>query len=329
MKANPEVFWTFVIMTGLLLSVLALFIPHTILWFQRSLIGRLKNPLGHGRKAGEERMIRRFKPVHRFTHGLIVVSFMGLVATGFPLKYSYTEWAHRLSSLFGGIHVMGLLHRGLAIVTFTYAAVHVAFLVYFFFVKCPKPRLRYIFGPDSMIFSWRDFKDFIAMLRWFFWLGPRPKFDRWTYFEKFDYWGEIWGVFVIGGSGLLLWFPTLFTRWLPGWVLNCAMVIHSIEALLAASVIFLVHFFNTHLRPEKFPIDTVMWTGQMSESEMQEERGTEYQRLVETGALEDRIVEPMSLTWRIVGVILGISAFLFGLFLIALAIRTELSQILG
>jgi cytochrome b subunit of formate dehydrogenase len=164
------------------------------------------------------------------------------------------------------------------------------------------------------------------MLRWFFWLGPRPKFDRWTYFEKFDYWGEIWGVFVIGGTGLILWFPTLFARWLPGWILNCAMVIHSIEALLAASVIFLVHFFNTHLRPDKFPVDMTMFTGRMTETEMKEERTDEYKRLMESGELEKRIVNPLPWQWRLVGVIAGILAFLFGLFLIALAIETEIAQ---
>jgi hypothetical protein len=160
------------------------------------------------------------------------------------------------------------------------------------------------------------------------WLGPRPSFERWTYFEKFDYFGEIWGVFLIGGTGLILWVPTLFTRWLPGWVLNCATVIHSIEALLAASVIFLVHFFNTHLRPGKFPIDMVMMTGQMPESEMIEERGAEYDRLKASGKLEERIVEPVPRGWRTAGAVLGIVAFLFGMALIVLALSTELQKII-
>ncbi|MCB2153753.1 hypothetical protein KQI84_02610 [bacterium] len=328
-EKNPIVFWTFVVMTTLLLGTLSVFIPHTFLWFQRTLVGRLKNPRGpHGQSNGE-RMIERFSWIHRFTHALIIISFMGLVATGFPLKYSYTEWAHQFANLFGGIPVMGMIHRVLAVITFMYAGTHAAFLVYFFWKKCPRPIWRYIIGPDSMLFSLRDLKDFIAMVRWFFWLGPRPKFDRWTYFEKFDYFGEIWGVFVIGGTGLMLWFPMLFTRWLPGWVLNCAMVVHSIEALLAASVIFLVHFFNTHLRPEKFPVDMVMFTGQMSEEEMKEERGQEYDRLVKEGILESRIVEPMALKWRILGAILGIIAFVSGIVLIYLAIRTEFTQFFG
>jgi len=325
-EEHPAVFYTFWIMTILLCSVLAVFVPHSLLWFQRTLLERIRAPRHKGPKP---RQVRRFARIHRLTHGLIVVSFMGLVATGFPLKYSYTDWAQEMSSWFGGAHAMGVLHRILAVVTFGYAGTHAAYLAWFFWKKCPRPRRKYLFGPDSLVFSLKDLKDFIAMVRWFFRLGPRPRFDRWTYFEKFDYWGEIWGVFVIGGTGLMLWFPMLFTRWLPGWVLNCAMVVHSIEALLAASVIFLVHFFNTHLRPEKFPIDMTMWGGRMSEEEMKEERPAEYERLVAAGELEARIVEPIALHWRIVGIVLGISAFLTGVILIILAIRTELFQLTG
>jgi len=325
-EGHPAVFYTFWGMTILLCSVLAFFIPHSLLWFQRTLAERARG--GH-RRGDPQRMVRRFDRVHRVTHALIIVSFLGLVATGFPLKYSYAQWAHDLSAAFGGIRAMGLLHRMFAVVTFAYAGLHFAWLLHFFWRKCPAPRWRYIVGPDSMLFSWRDFKDFVAMARWFFRLGPRPRFDRWTYFEKFDYWGEIWGVFLIGGSGLMLWMPMLFTRWLPGWVLNCAMVIHSIEALLAASVIFLVHFFNTHLRPEKFPIDLTMWSGQMSEEEMREERPAEYERLVASGALESRLEPAMPAARRALGIALGMSAFLFGIALIVLAIRTELLNITG
>jgi cytochrome b subunit of formate dehydrogenase len=323
---HPAVFFTFWGMTILLCSVLLVFVPHSLLWFQRTLVDRLRNPAGHAHR--KPRMVRRFSLLHRITHGLIVVSFLGLVATGFPLKYSYTQWAQRLTETFGGIHAMGTLHRFFAILTFVYVTIHLIHLAIFFWKKCPTPRWRYIIGPDSMLLKPKDFFDFIAMVKWFFRLGPRPRFGRWTYFEKFDYWGEIWGVILIGGSGLMLWYPTFFTKVLPGWSLNVAMVIHSIEALLAASVIFLVHFFNTHLRPEKFPIDMTMWTGQISEEELKEERPELYERLVESKTLEQEIVQPMPLRWRVLGVVLGISAFLVGIGLIILAIRTELLNVL-
>jgi len=70
-----------------------------------------------------------------------------------------------------------------------------------------------------------------------------------------------WGVAVIGGTGMLLWWPHAFHALLPGWAINVATTIHSDEALLAVGFIFTVHFLNTHFRPEKFPIDTVVFTG--------------------------------------------------------------------
>ena len=82
--------------------------------------------------------------------------------------------------------------------------------------------------------------------------------------EKFDYFAVFWGIFVIGSTGLMLWFPEFFTLIFPGWLINVATIIHSDEALLAAGFIFTVHFFNTHLRPEKFPMDIVIFTGRMT-----------------------------------------------------------------
>ena len=86
-------------------------------------------------------------------------------------------------------------------------------------------------------------------VRWFVGKGPRPQFDRYTYWEKFDYWAVFWGMFIIGSSGLVLWFPFFFSQFLPGWIFNVATVIHGEEALLAVGFIFTIHFFNGHLRP--------------------------------------------------------------------------------
>ena len=127
-----------------------------------------------------------------------------------------------------------------------------------------------------------------AMLKWFCGLGPRPQFDRFTYWEKFDYWAVFWGMFIIGGSGLLLWFPMFFSTFLPGWVFNVATLVHGEEALLAVVFIFTIHFFNGHLRPEKFPMDTVIFTGRMSDDELRHERPVEYARLHRDGRLAAR-----------------------------------------
>ncbi|MCX7055116.1 MAG: hypothetical protein NTU56_13090, partial [Proteobacteria bacterium] len=99
--------------------------------------------------------------------------------------------------------------------------------------------------------------------KYFLYQGPRPSLDRWSYWEKFDYLAVFWGVGMIGVSGLMLWYPDFFTKFLPGWALNAAYIIHSDEALLATGFIFLFHFFHTHLRPESFPMDPVIFTGSM------------------------------------------------------------------
>ena len=114
-----------------------------------------------------------------------------------------------------------------------------------------------------------------------------------------------WGVAVIGASGLLLWFPTIFTHVVPGWVLNVATIIHSDEALLAVGFIFTVHFFNTHFRPEKFPMDTVVFTEGIPLDEFKEDRPREYEALVASGELQERLIpapDPKRVRrWRIFG----------------------------
>jgi hypothetical protein len=147
-----------------------------------------------------------------------------------------------------------------------------------------------LWGTNSMVPQPRDFSDFFANIRYFFYLGERPSGDRWTYFEKFDYLAVFWGVMIIGLSGLMLWFPGLFTSFLPGWTLNAAYVVHSDEALLATGFIFVFHFFHTHLRPESFPMDLVIFTGKMSLQRFKSERALEYQRLVDNNELDAYLV---------------------------------------
>ena len=132
------------------------------------------------------------------------------------------------------------------------------------------------------------------MVRWFLFLGPKPTFERWTYWEKFDFIAVFWGMFAIGGSGLMLWFPEFFAAFLPGWSLNVATIVHSDEALLATGFIFTVHFFNTHGRPEKFPMDFVIFNGEMSKEEFIEERADQWKRYEEEGILDQYVKEKPS-----------------------------------
>jgi hypothetical protein len=147
-------------------------------------------------------------------------------------------------------------------------------------------------GPSTILFTLTDIKEAIGSIRWFFGLGPRPRYGRYTYWEKFDYFAVFWGIMVIGSTGLLLWFPEVFTHIVPGWFVNVATIIHSDEALLAVAFIFTIHFFNTHFRPDKFPMDPVIFTGRMTLAELKYDKPREYEALVAGGNLEEHMVDP-------------------------------------
>jgi cytochrome b subunit of formate dehydrogenase len=143
------------------------------------------------------------------------------------------------------------------------------------------------------------------MFKWFFGKRPRPMFDHWNYQQKVDYWAPFWGIAMLAATGAMLWFKTLTAAYLPGWTFNVAAVAHGDEALLAAAYLFTVHYFANHWRPDKFPLDVVIFTGSMPLEEFKREYGVEYARLVETGELKQHLVDapsrPLTLGSKIVG----------------------------
>jgi cytochrome b subunit of formate dehydrogenase len=234
---------------------------------------------------------QRLTRLHRVLHVVMIVSFLSLALTGLTLKFSYTGWAVVVSRLFGGFQSAGYVHRVAAVLMFGLFTAHLVDLVRL------KRReklsvFKLLFGPDSMMFNKKDLQDFLGNLKWFLGKGPRPQYGRWTYWEKFDYFAVFWGIAVIGLTGLMLWFSEFFTLFLPGWFLNVATIIHSDEALLAVGFIFTVHFYNTHLRPEKFPMDIVVFTGRMPLEEFKRDKPAEYDALVKAGTLEQYLVPP-------------------------------------
>lgn len=234
---------------------------------------------------------KRFSRLNRVLHICMIVSFIGLALTGMILKFSYTGWAVILAHLFGGFESAGFVHRFCAVIMFGVFTAHIVDL--FRQKKRENKNWRqFIFGPDSMMFNKKDLQDFIGSLKWFLNKGERPSYGRWTYWEKFDYFAVFWGIFVIGSTGLALWFSEIFTLIFPGSLINVATIIHSDEALLATGFIFTVHFFNTHLRPEKFPMDIVIFSGSVPLAEYKIDRPDEYKKLVESGELENFLVEP-------------------------------------
>jgi cytochrome b subunit of formate dehydrogenase len=265
---------------------------------------------------------QRFDGFSRFLHLLVIISFLSLAITGMTIKFSDSTVFQTLSRLLGGPEVTGFVHRVAAIVTFLYFFLHLGYVI----KKRRRKRAswkRMLSGENTLAPTKRDVGEFGRTMKWFLGIGPRPEYGRWTYWEKFDYLAVFWGVVIIGSSGLLLWFPEFFTGLgVPGQVINISTIIHSDEALLATGFIFTVHFFNTHFRPDRFPMDPVIFTGSVTLEELKEDRPRWYKHLVETGKLEEGLVEPPPPLLERWARIFGLSALTIGLLTVVLIIYT-------
>ena len=173
---NPYVYWIWFGMTGLLLGVFGFFGLHGLLWMQRALVGKLRGEF-KATSAGDGRYVRRFSSMQMGVHVAIVSSFLLLAATGLPLKFASAPWAPALMTIFGGAETAGFLHRLAGIVTFGYFIWHLGMIVHGLFVKGER---GYFWGPRSMVPQPRDVVDFFRMVKYFLYLGPRPKVSNTT-----------------------------------------------------------------------------------------------------------------------------------------------------
>jgi cytochrome b subunit of formate dehydrogenase len=288
----PEMWIAKRFMEILIIGVFLFFWTHMLLWIFREWRDR-KQGKGYvpDPDKPEQVYFRRFSLGWRIAHGLLAIAVMALVLTGTAVLFSAEGWAQWLMQVIGGPKVAAVIHRTAAL-TFIVLFFGHLFVVAYNIYKA-KGRFQWL-GPTSMVPTWQDIKDIGRMFKWFFGFAPRPNFDRWSYWEKFDYWAPFWGMFIIGLSGLMLWFPTVTASFLPGWIFNIATIVHAEEAILAAVFLFTVHYFNVHWRPDKFPMDIVMVTGAVPLEEFKHEHGLEYERLKASGELEKYLVKPPS-----------------------------------
>lgn len=316
----PQMYIAGKFMVGLLIFVFAFFWAHSGLWYYREWQDRKAGkPRAHidtkGLVLDPKKHFRRFHWGWRVAHLVFALITMTLVLTGTTALYADSAWAPLVAKAFGGPKMLGLVHRICATLFIG------IFLIHFIYVmqKLLRDRSFRWFGPDSLIPNWKDFADCWGMFRWFAGKGPKPLFDRWAYFEKFDYWAVFWGVNIIGWSGLMLAFPHVTAKYLPGWVFNVATLVHGEEAFLAAVFLFTVHFFNNHFRPDKLPPpDVVMFTGTQSLEEFRHDHPAHYQRMVDSGEITKYLVDAPSKQFHTGAVILGLALIGIGLLLLVL-----------
>lgn len=304
----------------------AVYLLHTFLWFGRAVIQRLQVG-GHSTLVADKYALPRVGPFHQASYAALIVSFIGLMATGVALKYSHLQWGIWLAELFGGFRSASVWHHFFAVVATGTVVIHLMRAVAKIIALRREHSWKDVFlGPDSLVPTGRDARDLGKMFLWFIGYSQKPGFERWTYWEKLDYWAFILVAGLIGLSGLMMWYPNVFCVMLPGSVLNYAKVIHSQFAIYTASVLLLIHFFHGHFRPEKFPMDLSVITGLVSEQHLREYRPDYVARLEREGKLEQlRTIAPSrrSLWFNVLG---GVIVFTLGIALLVVSVLASLGE---
>ena len=224
----------------------------------------------HPDEGGEKFL--RFNRNFRFQHMVMFTSVIILIITGMPIKFPHFIFSRFIISFWGGIQNSTIIHR-----------IGAGMLIYFMVHHL----LYTILSKDGRRDFWlliptpKDAKDIVLNIRNF--LGKtaeKPKFGRFSYIEKFDYWAVYWGCIIMIGSGLCLWFETTVLKFAPKYMLDVAHEMHSDEAMLATLAIVIWHFYNVHFNPDRFPGTLLWWHGQLSEHEMKDEHVLEYEEIM-------------------------------------------------
>jgi cytochrome b subunit of formate dehydrogenase len=305
----PQMWVAAKLMQSLLILVFTFFWVHSGLWYLREWKDRKERvAVPHIRTDGlphEEKFSQRISLGWRITHLAFALVTLTLVLTGTSTLFSHTAWAPVVVALLGGTEGLALIHRIAAALFLS------IFVTHFVYVMQSLLRDKSFgwFGPNSLIPNKKDLADCIGMFKWFLGKGPKPRFERWTYFEKFDYWAVFIGVCIIGISGLMLVFPTATAKLLPGWVFNVATVVHGEDAFLGAVLFFTAHFFNNNFRPNKLPPQNiVMVSGLQPLEAFRAEHPAQYQRLMYSGELDRLLVDgpsqPLTPRSRILALVL-------------------------
>lgn len=256
--------------------------------------------------------IKRFTGVQRLFHILLMISFLIQSATGVGRMYIETGFGRTLVAPFGGFHEALVVHKWVGIFMLILFVIHLLYLL----VIILKSGKQSVLGPDSIIPGPGDIRPAFQHLGWMIGLKPHPRFERWAYWEKFDYWAVFWGIVIIGGTGIILYHPVATAALMPGWVINISFWVHRIEAILAMGHVFIIHFAIAHLRRHHFPMDKAIFTGRASLEAVHAEKAAWTARLENDGKLDRLTSGEASVPVRIAAYTAGFFAILTGLYIL-------------
>lgn len=269
--AHPVVKWIRWIYWVLIPLTLGFMIVHNLLDILSKLIHRRPR---HETGAQVSRMNLNF----RIAHWGVILSFPTLVFTGFALKYPEAWWTRPLLLWEGHVAFRGAVHRAAAVVLIASTIYHVIHLAV-------NRRDRLFL--KAMLPQWKDMTDLLQVFSYNLGLTKiEPRFTKFNYAEKVEYWAFIWGTVVMTASGFLLWFNNFTLRHFPKWVSDAATAVHYYEALLATFSILLWHFYMVIFDPLVYPMDTAWLNGKVPADYYRHSRPGYFRALERANAVE-------------------------------------------
>ena len=248
---------------------------------KRELIERIREHVESKRRQEEEKRKKeaktkqeyflRFGLNFRMQHLTLAGGVIILIITGLPIKFHDSTVAKIFFELTGGIAVSRMIHRVGATLLIIVSVWHVLSIT---LTKTGRNDFK------QLLPTVEDMKDFVKNIKYLLGLSKeRPRYGRFSYVEKFDYWAVYWGMVIMIFSGLLLWFNNFFLGIVPKFMFDIATEVHSDEAMLATLAIVVWHWYNVHFNPEVFPFNPTIFTGKISKEKMLKDHPLEYERL--------------------------------------------------
>jgi cytochrome b subunit of formate dehydrogenase len=236
--------WTRRVYLMLITGTIGFMLLHNILIWRKKAKAKREDP---------RRIVVRMEREQRIQHFLLLASFFTLVITGFALKFPDSMFAR---ALLMSEAVRGIVHRVAGTLLIAVSLYHV------YYLAARRSGRRMLF---DMLPVPKDATDMLNNLRYYLGLGGKPpRFARFTYGEKMEYWALVWGTFVMATTGLMLWFKVYAGNLAPRWWLDVATTVHFYEAILATLAIVVWHFYQVIFDPDVYPINWAFWDGKMS-----------------------------------------------------------------
>jgi len=218
-------------------------------------------------KVESRRVFRRFTLGQNWEHAILLISGTILLLTGLPQKYRTASWSQQLLSTPERLETIQQIHHIAAIILILLVLYHLGRAIY---LMAQRQLSAAIFP------TMQDLGDAWQMIKYLLFLSDRkPEFGKYNFEQKFTY----WFIFIIVGimilTGIIIWFPEIITRFLPGGLIPAAKLAHSTEAIVAAIFIVIWHVYHVHLER----LNVSIFTGYLNEEDMKKYHTLEYQQI--------------------------------------------------